>query len=212
MKKTSLYQKHVDLKAKMVDFAGFAMPIQYTSVKKEALAVRNKAGVFDVSHMGEFIVEGNDAIKFVDFLITNDFVNTPMNKAVYSPLCRENGTVIDDLIAYKIHQDRILICVNASNIEKDFDWISSQTSHFDITLDNRSDYYSLLALQGPESEKLLTRMGILKDPALPYYAAIETTFMNERIILARTGYTGEDGFEIFCSTKVASLVCEELIS
>lgn len=211
MKKTSLYQKHVDLNAKMMDFAGFAMPIQYTSVKEEALAVRNSAGVFDVSHMGEFIVEGNDAIKFVDFLITNDFLKAPMNKAIYSPLCRENGTVIDDLIAYKIHQDRVLICVNASNIEKDWEWISSQTSHFDITLDNLSDYYSLLALQGPKSEEILTRMGIIKGPTLTYYSVVETDFMNERIILARTGYTGEDGFEIFCSHKIADLVWDELI-
>ncbi|TDJ05866.1 MAG: glycine cleavage system aminomethyltransferase GcvT [Deltaproteobacteria bacterium] len=211
MKKTSLYQKHVDLNAKMMDFAGFAMPIQYTSVKEEALAVRNKAGVFDVSHMGEFIVEGNDAIKFVDFLITNDFLNAPMHKAIYSPLCREDGTVIDDLIAYKIHHDRILICVNASNIEKDWKWISSQTDHFDITLNDRSDYYSLLALQGPESEKLLSKMGILKNPNLPYYSALEINFMNERIILARTGYTGEDGFEIFSSAKVATLIWDELL-
>jgi len=211
MKKTSLYQKHVDLKAKMAPFAGFDMPLQYTSVKEEALAVRNNAGVFDVSHMGEFIVEGNDAIKFVDFLITNDFSKAPMNKAIYSPLCREDGTVIDDLIAYKLHQDRILICVNAANIEKDFEWISSQTSHFDITLDNRSDYYSLMALQGPKSQELLTKIGILKDPAMAYYSVEETDFMNERIILARTGYTGEDGFEIFCSAKVAALVWDELI-
>lgn len=211
MKKTSLYQKHVDLNAKMVDFAGFAMPIQYGSVKEEALAVRNSSGVFDVSHMGEFIVEGNDAIKFVDFIITNDFSNAPMNKAIYSPLCRENGTVIDDLIAYKIHQDRVLICVNASNIEKDWEWISSQTDGFKITLTNRSDYYSLLALQGPKSEKLLSKMGILKDPNLPYYSALETEFRNERIILARTGYTGEDGFELFSSAKVAAILWDELL-
>jgi aminomethyltransferase len=211
MKKTSLYQKHVDLGAKMVDFAGFAMPIQYTSVKEEALAVRNSSGVFDVSHMGEFMVEGNDAIKFVDFLITNDFEKAEMNKAIYSPLCRENGTVIDDLIAYKIHQDRVLICVNASNIEKDWEWISSQTTHFDITLTNRSDYYSLLALQGPDSESILTKMGVLKDTTMEYYSAVETEFMNERIIIARTGYTGEDGFEIFCSHKVCDFIWDEFI-
>ncbi|RLA60407.1 MAG: glycine cleavage system aminomethyltransferase GcvT [Epsilonproteobacteria bacterium] len=211
MKKTSLHQKHIDLNAKMAPFAGFDMPLQYTSVKEEALAVRNNAGVFDVSHMGEFFVEGKDALKFVDFIITNEFISAPMNKAIYSPLCREDGTVIDDLIAYKLAADRVLICVNASNIEKDFEWISTQASKFDINLTDRSDDYSLLALQGPKSAEILAKIGPLKDSSVPYYSVNESEFMNEKIILARTGYTGEDGFEIFCSHKIADFVWDELM-
>ncbi len=118
--KTSLYDKHLALKAKMAPFAGFEMPIQYTSVKEEVLAVRNAVGIFDVSHMGEFFVEGKDAVLFVDSLIPNDFKNAELKKAVYSPLCREDGTMIDDLIAYKLSEERVMICVNASNIEKDW--------------------------------------------------------------------------------------------
>src|SRR6218665_427790 len=121
--KTSLHEEHLALNAKMAPFAGFDMPLQYSSVKEEVLAVREHAGVFDVSHMGEFFVSGPDAINFVDNLITNDYKNAELHKAVYSPLCREDGTVIDDLIAYKLASDRVLICVNASNIEKDWNWI-----------------------------------------------------------------------------------------
>ncbi len=203
LKRTSLFEKHLALKAKMGPFAGFDMPLQYSSVKEEALAVRNHVGVFDVSHMGEFFVLGKDAYKFVDYLITNDFLNGPENKAVYSPLCREDGTVIDDLIAYKLGPERVLICVNASNIEKDFTWMKKHVGNFSIDFTDQSEKYSLLALQGPQSEKMLLTLGVLKDKNLPYYGVMETKYLNEDIIIARTGYTGEDGFEIFCSHSMA---------
>lgn len=202
--KTSLFEKHIALKAKMGPFAGFDMPLQYTSVKDEALSVRNNVGVFDVSHMGEFFVEGKDAYKFVDYLITNDFMSGEKNKAVYSPLCRENGTIIDDLIAYKLGPERVLICVNASNIEKDFSWMQKQLGNFAVDFSNQSDNFSLLALQGPKSEAMLTSLGILKNKDLPYYGVTESEFQNENLIIARTGYTGEDGFEIFCSHQMAN--------
>ncbi|MGE3609645.1 MAG: glycine cleavage system aminomethyltransferase GcvT [Bacteriovoracaceae bacterium] len=196
--KTHLYDEHVKLGAKIVPFAGWDMPVQYTSVKDEVLAVRNNVGVFDVSHMGEFFVEGQDAEKFVDQLVTNDIANAPMGKAIYSPLCRENGTVIDDLIVYKLAPQRILICVNASNIDKDFNWIKSKHSGFNCTLTNKSAEYSLLALQGPKSFEILKPL--LKElPDLEYYSVFETSFGANPVIIARTGYTGEDGFEIFGS-------------
>ena len=153
--KTSLYENHVILGAKIVDFAGWQMPIQYKNLKEEVLAVRNKVGVFDVSHMGEFFIEGEDAVNFADYLVTNDIKNAPFGKAIYSPLCRENGTIIDDLIVYKLSEQRILICVNASNIEKDFNWMNSHISSFHCSLTNRSDEFSLLAVQGPESLSVL---------------------------------------------------------
>lgn len=194
--RTSLFQKHVDLKAKIVDFAGWDMPVQYTSVKDEVMAVRQKVGVFDVSHMGEFFVEGSDAVRFVDHLVTNSVAEAPIGKAVYSPLCRENGTVVDDLIVYKLAADRLLVCVNASNIEKDFNWMSSHQGSFQVRFTNQSADYSLLALQGPESYATLRKL----MPALPdlaYYSVWEGEWQGEMVIVARTGYTGEDGFEVF---------------
>lgn len=208
--RTSLYQKHVDLKAKIVDFAGWDMPVQYTSVKDEVLAVRQKVGVFDVSHMGEFFVEGEQAEAFVDHLVTNNITEAPVGKAIYSPLCRENGTVIDDLIVYKLAQDKILICVNASNIDKDLNWMRSQVKDYKVTLHNRSRDYSLLALQGPESESILKSV-MNQMPDLEYYSVAEALWQGHSYILARTGYTGEDGFEIFGSHSMILKLWGELL-
>lgn len=211
-KHTILLDEHRKLNAKIVPFAGFDMPVQYTSVKEEVIAVRKSVGVFDVSHMGEFFVTGKDAIKFCDYLVTNDIANAPLGKAIYSPLCRDNGTIIDDLIIYKLEEYKILICVNAGNIEKDFNWIKSKTSGFNIQLTNESDRYSLLAIQGPKS--LETLAIIFKDfnfSNFPYYSVKETNINNEHIIFARTGYTGEDGFEIFCSNDYVIKLWNQLI-
>ena len=152
---TSLFEEHAALGAKMVDFAGWMMPIQYKNLKEEVLAVRESVGVFDVSHMGEFFVTGPDAISFVDQLVTNDIAGAQMLKAIYSPLCREDGTIIDDLIVYKLDAEEIMICVNASNIKKDFDWIISQKENFNCSITDRSSEFSLLALQGPKSFEIL---------------------------------------------------------
>ncbi len=191
--KTKLYDEHIKLGAKIVDFAGWEMPISYSSLKEEILATRNSCGVFDVSHMGEFFVEGKDAVKFVDFLIPNNF-NVPNGKAVYSPLLNKDGKIIDDLIAYKLSESRVMICVNASNIKKDWDWIYSihEEENFDCTIVDRSEDFSLLAIQGPKSEEILK--DVLDDfSKMNYYEVLE----NNDFIIARTGYTGEDGFEVF---------------
>lgn len=211
-KKTHLYQIHIDLKAKMAPFAGFEMPLQYSSVKEEVLAVRNNCGMFDVSHMGEFFITGKDAISFVDYLITNDFKNADLNKAVYSPLCRDNGTVIDDLIAYKLSETKVLICVNASNIEKDWSWITKHKGNFDVSCSNLSDDYSLIAVQGPQTENILKSLELLEDKNHIYYSAFETAYNGNPLILARTGYTGEDGFEIFCKNDFIKKLWELLMS
>lgn len=212
IQKTSLHEEHLLLNAKMAPFAGFDMPLQYSSVKEEVMAVRKGAGVFDVSHMGEFIVEGDDAIKFVDFIMTNDFKNAEMLKAVYSPLCRDNGTVIDDMICYKLGEKRVLICVNASNIQKDWEWINTKIGQFKVTLKNLSDEFSLLAIQGPESEALLRKAGMLGTQDFPYYSILETKFQGENLIIARTGYTGEDGFEVFSGHAFAKKLWKELLA
>jgi aminomethyltransferase len=198
LQRTHLYDEHVKLGGKIVPFAGWDMPVQYTSVKDEVLAVRNGVGVFDVSHMGEFFVEGPEAEDFVDYLVPNDIKNAPTGKAVYSPLCREDGTTIDDLIVYKLATGRIMICVNASNIDKDFTWIRSHLKNFDCSLKNKSSEYSLLALQGPKSFEILKPL-LSELPDLEYYSVFETSFDGSPVIVARTGYTGEDGFEIFGS-------------
>lgn len=200
LKQTSLYEQHQELKAKFAPFAGWNMPIQYTSVKEESIAVRENVGVFDVSHMGEFFIEGPDAVDFADYMITNDFKNAPVGKAVYSPLCTQEGKVIDDLICYKISNERVLVCVNASNIEKDFSWFSKYQDKFRSKLSNQSDSFSLLALQGPQTVATMEKLGFSKEfSAIDYYSVVEGEYNGSKVITARTGYTGEDGFEIFCS-------------
>jgi len=208
--KTQLHDKHLQLGAKMVDFAGYDMPIQYKNLKEEVLAVRESIGVFDVSHMGEFFVTGKDATKFVDHIITNDFKNLKEGKALYSPLCNFEGKIIDDLITYKIATEHVLICVNASNINKDFEWIQQFSSDFDIELVNRSDEFSLLALQGPKSFEVLKSLPEFNELLdLEYYSV--QALNNNQLILARTGYTGEDGFEIFASHTFISKLWEDLM-
>ncbi|WPU65281.1 glycine cleavage system aminomethyltransferase GcvT [Peredibacter starrii] len=209
--KTYLYDEHVKLGGKIVPFAGWDMPVQYSSVKDEVLAVRNNVGVFDVSHMGEFFVEGEDAEAFVDGLVTNDIQNAPMGKAIYSPLCRENGTVIDDLIVYKLAPGHVLVCVNAGNIDKDFAWFKSKHTGFKCNLTNRSNDYSLLAIQGPKAFEILKPL--LKDlPEIEYYSVHETAFENNPVIVARTGYTGEDGFEVFGTHEGTKALWQKLMS
>src|SRR5690606_19059767 len=160
MNKTSLHADHLAQGAKMGPFAGFDMPLQYSGVKQEVLAVRNRVGMFDVSHMGEFWDKGPDAVNFVYLLITNDFAGAAVGKAVYSPLCRDNGTVIDDLIAYKLGHEEVLICVNASNIKKDWDWMSSKASGYQIDFTDHSDATSLIAVQGPKAAEILAKLKV----------------------------------------------------
>lgn len=205
--KTHLYDEHVKLGAKIVPFAGWDMPVQYKGVKDEVLAVRNHVGVFDVSHMGEFFVEGKDAEAFVDSIVTNDILNAASGKAIYSPLCRENGTVVDDLIVYKIKPGKVMICVNASNIDKDFEWMKSKHKGFECTFTNHSDEFSLLAIQGPKAFELMK--SIATDlPDLEYYSVAE--FHGN--IIARTGYTGEDGFEVFGSHECIKQLWNDLLA
>ncbi|MFZ4712789.1 MAG: glycine cleavage system aminomethyltransferase GcvT [Bacteriovoracaceae bacterium] len=213
LQKTHLYEQHRKLGAKIVPFAGWEMPVQYNNLKEEVLAVRNNVGMFDVSHMGEFWVTGKDAVTFVDHIVTNDIKNAELNKAIYSPLCRDDGTVVDDLIVYKLEAERILICVNASNIEKDWHWIKSQKKNFQCELNNASDHFSLIALQGPKSVEILKSAGLMKnDSEWVYYSAQEIAFKDEKIIIARTGYTGEDGFEIFSSHSMANNLWEKFLA
>jgi aminomethyltransferase len=212
LRQTSLYAEHVKLNAKMAPFADFAMPIQYTTVKDEVAAVRQKVGIFDVSHMGEFFIEGPEANDFVDYLMTNDFKNSEPHKAVYSPLCNDEGHILDDLIAYKINDQTVLICVNAANVQKDWAWVSSHVGKFKCVAKNLSDDFSLLAVQGPQTVAVLKKIGLdFDDRNFPYYSVKSCLFGSSEVIMARTGYTGEDGFEIFCSHQLAPVLWNKLL-
>jgi aminomethyltransferase len=204
MLKTIFNESHKQLGAKLVDFAGWEMPLSYGPITDEIKAVREGAGLFDVSHMGEFLVTGNQALNFVDYLITNNISALENGKAVYSPVCNHQGQILDDVICYKLGKDKILICVNASNCEKIYQWIKKESPQFECQVANLSAHYSLLALQGPSSREVLKRiLGEGKGEQLGYYEAMESDFEDSSIVVSRTGYTGELGWEIFLPKEVA---------
>lgn len=198
-KKTCLYDKHVELGALMSPFAGFDMPIQYTNIVDEHNAVRNACGVFDVSHMGEVLVTGPDAERYVNHIFTNDVKDIPNGKILYGMMCYENGGVVDDLLVYKMGENNFFIVINAANIDKDVAWMNQQAQSFEVSLQHQSDDYGQLAVQGPESEKVMETVLNLACKELTFYTCKTLEVNGETIIVSRTGYTGEDGFEIYGS-------------
>ncbi len=213
MKRTSLYNKHIAANGRMVDFAGWEMPVQYSNLKEEILAVRNKVGVFDVSHMGEFWVTGADAFSFIDKLIPNSF-DVEIGKAVYSPLLNKEGKMLDDLIVYKVGEKKVLICVNAANVEKDWNWIESvwKDSGLNCEVRNSSEDYSLLAIQGPGTEEVMEKVFSIDFSDTPYYGVKTHGDENGEWVFARTGYTGEDGFEVFGNHEQINWLWDQFIS
>ena len=203
LKKTCLYGSHVALGAKMSPFAGFMMHIQYTSITDEHNAVRNKVGMFDVSHMGEIFVSGPDAEKFVNHIFTNEIRGFEPGKVLYGMMCHENGGVVDDLLVYReFEPDHFLLVVNAANIDKDYQWICSQTEGFDVKVVNESDSWGQIAVQGPDSERIVTEILSLGEAAaLTFYTYCESSWKGVRMVLSRTGYTGEDGFELYTTPE-----------
>jgi len=195
MKRTVLHEKHVELGAKIVPFADFEMPLQYAGVVKEHLAVRSTAGIFDVSHMGELVVSGKNAEKFLQFVTINDVSQIEIGQAQYSAMCYEDGGIVDDLLIYR-YADHYLLVVNAANIQKDFDWLNKHLI-VDVDIKNVSDEISLIALQGPNSIKIISKVSESDIYELPYYHFVEGKIANYDVIIARTGYTGELGFEIY---------------
>lgn len=194
-KRTCLYDKHVALGALISPFGGFDMPIQYSNITDEHQAVRQHCGVFDVSHMGEVLVSGTDAERYVNHIFTNNVEGLAVGKILYGMMCYENGGVVDDLLVYKMADDRFFLVINAANIDKDWAWIQLQAEGFNVTLDNQSDYYGQLAVQGPEAERIMEEILNLPCSELTFY-----TFKTMGdVIVSRTGYTGEDGFEIYAT-------------
>jgi aminomethyltransferase len=214
VKRTPLYEEHAKLGAKLIPFAGFEMPVQYPDgVAKEHQRVRERAGLFDVSHMGEFLVSGNDAEAFVNYVVSNDVSRAVPGQAQYSMMCKEDGGIVDDLLIYKF-QDRIRLVVNAANIEKDFAWIQCQLDEreeFDVELVNESDEVALLALQGPISEGILASLTDADLASVGYYRFVEDRVAGEPCVISRTGYTGEDGFELYCEPGVAAKLWTALL-
>lgn len=210
MKYTALYEKHLSLNAKMIEYAGFQMPLQYKGISEEHLAVRHHFGIFDVSHMGEFLIEGQDAIPFVNYLITNTITEN-FEKVTYSLMCDENGFVVDDLLVYPINQEKVLLVVNAGNTEKDFDWVEKQTKSFQVKAYNASIEYSQIAIQGPES------IGRIKDiigedvTDLKFMTYRYVKVLGENVIVSRTGYTGEDGFEVYGPHHILTQIWDKTI-
>lgn len=199
-KRTCLYERHCQAGALIQPFGGFDMPIQYASIIDEHNAVRLHCGVFDVSHMGEIVVTGPDAEKYVNHIFTNEITDAPIHKIYYGMMLYPNGGTVDDLLVYKMAPNHFFIVVNAANIDKDDAWMREQAHGFEITLDNKSDYYGQLAVQGPESPSVMGE--VLKIPCseLVFYTCKTLEIDGEEVIVSRTGYTGEDGFEIYGST------------
>ena len=209
MQRTALYNRHIEMGAKMVEFAGWQMPVRYTDIRKEHLAVRTDAGVFDISHMGEVSVTGPDAERYVQWLTTNDIAKITDGQAQYTLLCNEHGGVVDDIIVSKISSDHFFICVNSANTQKDFEWVSNHKSDFNVDIRNESDNWSQIAIQGPRAAKYLqqvlnTDLSDIKPfffrqiSWMPPFSTRGVSIGTQTdLLVSRTGYTGEDGFEIF---------------
>jgi len=202
-RRTPLYRKHAALNAKLIDFGGFDMPLHYSSIKREHNAVRTSAGLFDVSHMGEFIISGPAALQFIQKITINDASKLQPGKAQYSAMCYEDGGIVDDLIVYMLDEQKYMFVVNASNIAKDREWILSHNS-FGADFEDISEKTALLALQGPNSVDLLQKLTKLNPQDIPFYTfAIGEVAGEQDVIISATGYTGEKGFELYINTEIA---------
>jgi aminomethyltransferase len=209
-----LHAFHAAQGARFVDFGGWNMPVQYTSILEEHKAVREAAGLFDVSHMGEFHVAGSDAARFLDRLVVNAVESAPVGKAIYSPMCNGNGTVVDDLILYRTAEDAFLVCVNASNIEKDYGWFLKQAERWGLAveIEDQSDAFALLAVQGPKAVTILEAIGLTEAATIRRFWHQQVAYAGEKIRICRTGYTGEDGFEIYASPKAAEALAKQILA
>ena len=211
MKNITLNDKHVALGAKMVPFAGFNMPVQYEGVNVEHETVREGVGVFDVSHMGEFLLTGSGALDLIQKISSNDASTLTIGRAQYSCMPNGKGGIVDDLIIYRIKEEQYLLVVNASNIEKDWNWISSHNS-FDCEMRDLSDDYSLLAIQGPKAVEAMQSLTSIDLSEIKYYHFEVADFAGiEHVIISATGYTGSGGFEIYCKNSEVEQVFEKVM-
>ncbi len=211
MKETCLHDRHVALGALMSPFGGFDMPIQYKGIVDEHNAVRTNVGVFDVSHMGEVLVTGNEAEKFVNFIFSNDVTGAPDGKIFYGMMLNQEGGVVDDLLVYKRNDHEFFMVPNAANIDKDWAWIEKNAETFDVKVTHLSDHYGEIALQGPKAEETLRDVLGIDASDLTFYTFKDIVVDGEPTIVSRTGYTGEDGFEIYSSHEVIRAMWDRLM-
>lgn len=203
--KTPLYETHLAYGGKIVEFGGWLLPVQYAGILEEHRAVREKAGLFDVSHMGEVLVKGPDAFAFLQKLVTNDISRLTTYKIQYTPMCYQDGGVVDDLLIYKQGEEEYLLVINAANIEKDWQWMQENKGEFNIELSNLSDVTAQLALQGPLAQAILSQLTDAALAELEYYWFLPNVMVaGKETLVSRTGYTGEDGFEIYCRPEDAA--------
>lgn len=212
LKRTPLYDEHRALDARLVEFSGWEMPVQYSSILEEHRAVRTRAGLFDVSHMGEFRVEGSDALAYLQYLVPNDVSKLAVHQALYTQLCLPDAGTIDDLLIYRLGEDQYMMVVNAGNIDKDFAWAEQQSRNFDVRLANQSDETGLLALQGPEAQRILQPLTEVDLSSIRYYHFVPGKVDGILCIISRTGYTGEDGFELYCPSSDAVKLWRDLLA
>ena len=210
MQRTPLYHIHQQSGGKLINFAGWEMPVQYTGILTEHQNVREKCGLFDVSHMGEIYIQGPDACSNLQYLLTNDVARLQINQVLYTPMCAHNGGIIDDLLVYRLGKEQFLLVVNAANTTKDFNWIQANCSG-DLLLEDRSTQYAQLALQGPLSRDVLQQLTALDLTQLKYYWFVKGEVGGEEVILSRTGYTGELGYELYLDPGKAERLWQEIM-
>ncbi len=212
MKKTSLYQSHLAIGAKMVHFAGFEMPMQYTGVVNEHLAVRHKVGIFDVSHMGEILVSGPNAIDLIQYVFSNDAQHLDVGQAQYGYMPNAKGGIIDDLLVYRTDSQSYLLVVNAANIEKDWNWLLTHNKVFGASLQNQSDQWSLIALQGPQATSVLAKLTNTDIGSIPFYRFVYGKVAGiDQVLISATGYTGSGGYELYIPNEEAEKIWNSLI-
>ena len=212
MKKTTLYNTHLNLNAKMTPFGGYEMPVQYSGVTKEHLAVRKGVGVFDVSHMGEFMVSGPKAFGLLQFICSNNISKITVGKAQYNYFPNETGGIVDDLIVYRLEEEKYLLVVNASNIEKDWKWVQKHNVDFGAVVEDQSEETALLAIQGPKAIEAMQQLTSAPLTELPYYSHTTATFAGcENTLIATTGYTGAGGIEIYLPSSKAPEVWDAIM-
>jgi aminomethyltransferase len=212
MKRTRFYECHRALNGRMIEFFGWEMPVEFKGIIDEHMAVRTAAGLFDVSHMGELLVRGKDALAFVQHLTPNDAGRLAPNQAQYSALTTPQGTFVDDMLVYCLSAEEYLLVVNAANTDKDFGWVSEHQEGFDVSVENASDAYSQLALQGPKSREILQPLTDIDLSGLKSFWAARGKVDGIEALVSRTGYTGEDGFEVYTTSAEPSSIWEKIMS
>ncbi|WP_223591402.1 glycine cleavage system aminomethyltransferase GcvT [Neobacillus bataviensis] len=211
LKRTPLFDVYKEYGGKTIDFGGWELPVQFSSIKEEHEAVRTKAGLFDVSHMGEVEVKGADSLNYLQKMMTNDISKIKNGGAQYTAMCYENGGTVDDLLVYKIEDNHYLLVVNASNIEKDYKWLEEHLEG-DVSLENLSEKMAQLAVQGPLAEKVLQKLTDTDLSGVGFFKFQQEVLINgKKALVSRTGYTGEDGFEVYCDSSEAALLWKEIL-